>query len=513
MKTFLTRFGSEITATLSGFDRLVFRGHLIALIRPGGMYAFLKRVNVRLLDFKEYVSSISEQIKRLALSPEQNFGRPRTYLPSSSVDKEALVQKILREHPTESGLVCTLTAVEPCMSFQYQKSADRNERGLRLCPRKCLHIYKYFIDPVFGLIGTRLQTWFPFAIQIWLNGHEWLAVQLRSSNIDFRRNDNAITWVADPHAAQRLFDEQLTTDWTSALTTIRRTIHPLHDSIFVDSPLDYYWSGYQTEWATDLLFRDPAALAKIYPALYRHAMLHFHSTDVMRFLGRRITGKYTGDVTTRFKDRPEGVRIKHWVHGNSIKMYDKAGNVLRVETTIANPSDFRAFRPKQNDPNGPLSWNPLRKSVADLHRRAQVSQAANARYLDALSTVEDSTPLSVLFDPVSRPIVRNGRRIRALRIGDSHDLALLQAISDGRFTTSGFRNRDLRQMLFPAQSTCSAKRQAAKVTRLLRILRAHRLIRKVQRSNRYLLTSKGTHLTAALFATRNATTKQLLQAA
>ncbi|HYI08639.1 MAG TPA: hypothetical protein VEK57_06185 [Thermoanaerobaculia bacterium] len=515
MNEFLARFGSDITAVVSGFDRLVFRGHLIGLIRPSGMQAFLNRAGVRLLDFKAYVSKTSERIKEAALAPARRQNRPTRYLPSSRTDKEDLVQRMLREHPIAKGLVCAFTTVEPCISFEYHRAADPKERGLKLCERKCLHVYKYFLHPVFGLIGTRLQTWFPFNIQIWLNGREWLSVQLRRNRVAFKRNDNVFTWIEKPEAAQRLMQKQLQTDWTSALTSIRQTIHPLHESIFAAAPLDYYWSVYQSEWATDLLFKDPATLTKIYPALCQHAMLHFRSPDVMRFLGRKEHGNFTGDLVTRFKDRPEGVRVKHWVHGNSLKMYDKAGSVLRVETTIAKTTDFRAFRSAQNDPQGEPSWRPMRKGIADLNRRAEVSQAANDRYLSALSVVEDDTTLASIFDQVSRPTHQNGRRIRAIRIGDPDDIALLEAIARGEFATSGFRNRDLRRLLCGTAATSEQilKQQASRITRLLRLLRAHGLIRKVQRSHRYLLSPKGTLLTAALSAARHATAKQLLAAA
>lgn len=515
MNAFLARFGSEVTAVISGFDRLVFRGHLIPLIRPGGMEIFLRRAGIRLLDFKDFVSKTSEQVKTAALGPAQRLGRPIRYLQSSRTDKEELVRKILLENPITKGLVCAFTTLESCMSFEYHRSQEPSQRGLKLCPRKCLHIYQYLLDPELGLIGTRLETWFPFNIQIWLNGREWLAVQLDRKKIQYKRNDNAFTWLEDPLSAQRLMKKQLCTDWAKTLGSITGQIHPLHQSIFQGPPLEYYWSVYQSEWATDLLFKDPASLASIYPPLYRHATLHFHGADVMRFLGRKAHGNFTGELTSRFKDRPEGVRIKHWAHGNSIKMYDKAASVLRIETTIAKTADFRAFRPAQNDPDGQPSWKPMRKGIADLNRRAEVSQAANERYLQALAAVDDSTPLSVIFDQVSRPVIQNGQRTRAIRIGDTQELALLEAISRGEFATAGFRNRDLRQLLYPAprSSTQTTRKQAARLTRLLRILRAHGLIRKVQRTNRYLLTDKGILLTAALFAARRATTRQLLNAA
>lgn len=514
MKQFLERFRSQITGVVSGFDRLVFRGSLIPLIREGGMYTFLKRAGVRLLDFKSFVLKTSETLKEASLAEAHDRQRPIRYLESSKIDKEDFARQLLAEHPTDQGLIGALTTVEPCMSFEYHLSQDRNERGLKLRPKKCLHIYKYYLHPTFGFMNARIQTWFPFNIQICINGREWLARQLDSEGSTYRRHDNCFTWLSDVPLAQRLMDKQLETDWTLILTGIARSLNPVHDTIFNPWPQDYYWSAYQSEWATDILFKDPASLAAIYPALVKHAMIHFSSPDVMRFLGRKTHTKYEGEIITSFKDRVEGVRVKHWADGNSIKMYDKAGNVLRIETTVAKTTGFKVFRPLQDDPNGKLAWRPLRKGIADLHRRAQVSQRSNDNYLEALSKVDDSTLLSTIFDEVSRPVTSNGRRSRALRIGDAGDLALLKAITRGEFATSGFRNRDLQRLLHPVRkdlSPESKRKLSAKIGRQLRLLRAHGIIRKVQKSHRYTLTSKGHLLAAALFAARDATTKQLLR--
>jgi hypothetical protein len=243
-------------------------------------------------------------------------------------------------------------------------------------------------------------------------------------------------------------------------------------------------------------------------------MHHFKSPDVMRFLGRKVHGGFTGELVTSFKDRPEGVRVKHWVHGNSVKMYDKAGSVLRVETTIAQTKDFKVFRPRQDDPAGRLEWRPLRKGVADLHRRAQVSQQANNAYLEALSAVDDATPCAELFDAVSRPVTHGGRRVRALRLSDRDDIALLEAISHGEFAPAGFRNRDIRSLLHPAARNGSVREQrrlSAAISRRLRLLRAHGIVRRLPKTHRYRLTMRGQLLTAALFATRTATINQLLE--
>ena len=511
MERFLERYRPSIAAVLSGFDRLVFRGSLLPLIREHGMFAFLRRAGVRLLDFKKFVLATSERVKAASLAEAREHGRPIRPVFSSLTSKEDFARSLLAENPVDEGLICVLTSLEPCMSFEYHLSQDHKERGLKLRPRKCQHLYKYFIHPRFGFMSARLQTWFPFNIQICLNGREWLSRQLSRKGSGFKRADNCFTWLSDPKLAQRSMDNQLQTDWPYALRQVARSLNPLHREIFAPWPMDYYWSAYQTEWATDVLFVDPHALAAVYPALVRHAMLHFQSPDVMRFLGRKAHGNFTGELTTSFKDRPEGVRVKHWVHGNSIKMYDKAGSVLRVETTIGRTADFKVFRPPHHDPDGKLAWKPLRKGVADLHRRSQLSQRSNERYLEGLATVQKTTPCSKLFDLVARPVLDGSRRLRALRIGDPADIALLQAISRGEFATAGFRNRDIRQRLHPGTpSPDDARRLSARTGRKLRLLRAHHLVRKIQKTHRYVLTERGHLITAALFAARETPLERLL---
>ncbi|MGB2694573.1 MAG: hypothetical protein WBD55_05230, partial [Dehalococcoidia bacterium] len=468
---------------------------------------------MRLLDFKEFVRATSQRLEQASLAEAEKRQRPIRYLPASSTDKEALARRLLTEFPIKEGLIRVLRVIEPCMSFEYQRSQDRSERGLKLRPRKCIHLYHYYLHPRFGFMSVRLQTWFPFNVQLCLNGREWLACQLREAgSTDFKRHENCFTALGDPELAQRLADEQLDIDWPLTLSAITYRVNPLHEQIFKPWPQRYYWSAYQTEWASDVMFRDPRTLAALSPTFTRHAMTHFQSPDVMRFLARKAPGHFTGELVTSFKDRVPGVRVKHWCNGNSIKMYEKGALLLRVETTIGNPADFKVLRPLTDRPQSKLAWRPMRKGVADLHRRAEVSQRANDTYLGALSIVEDYTPVSQLFDHVSRHTTYHHRRVRALRIGHPDDIALLKAISRGEFATAGFRNRDLRRHLHPNHrpaNTAAARRLSAKVGRQIRLLRAHGLIRKISKSHRYRLTAKGHLLTAALSAARQANVKQL----
>jgi hypothetical protein len=303
------------------------------------------------------------------------------------------------------------------------------------------------------------------------------------------------------------------------------------------------------------MFRSRADLDAIYPQLVRYAVTTFDAVDVLRFLGKPVpaSGKVPyrcrHEVVTNLGERVEGIRLKHWLNGNSIKIYNK-GSVLRPETTLRQPGQFKVYRPAEGDPQGPQQWRPLRLGIADLPRRAEVCQAANERYLEALAAVHNTTPLRQLAEPLCRPTTAPAtnrvasagvadadpgppapaasagtptvsaararvRRVRALNPLGAADAALLTAVSGHEFLTSGLRNRDLRGLLYGATAEAPAeeRRRSAAVTRQLRLLRAHGLIDKVPRTHRYLVTEHGRHAITALLAARHASAEQLIKAA
>jgi hypothetical protein len=380
--------------------------------------------------------------------------------------------------------------------------------------RKCTHFYHYFQHADFGLLSVRVQTWFPFTVDVCLNGREWLARQMDRAGLTYEQRANCFVRVSDPVRAQALLDEQLRTDWVRALHPLLEQAHPLHAELGRPLAQNYYWTASQTEYATDLIFKDAARLAALYPQFVHHGIKTFGSRDVLRFLGHGTPGRFNGELSSNLKHRPEGLCLRHRAAGNSIKVYDKQGSVLRVETTIVHPQHFKVYRPAASGPKPRLTWQRLRKSVADLWRRAAVSRAANGRYLGALASVRDKTPLSQEAAGVCRAVRVEGHRHRALNPWSAQDGALLAAVSRGEYALLGFRNRDLRAQLHPGQSTPEQqRRQAGRVTRQLALLRAHGLIKKVSGTHRWLLTEQGRRLITALLAARQADVDQLTQLA
>jgi hypothetical protein len=494
---------------------LVFRGYLRELIFSAGLFGFLCSRRVRLTDFGKYAESLTERLKTASLAEAARLGRPVQHLWSSRTDKEETARQIATRDGITKGLVCVLTSVEPCRSFDVGHDPKTNRFGLRSRFRKCLFLYHYMIDPVFGWLNARIQTWLPFDIQICMNGREWLSRQMDDAKLWYLRRENCFPWIESVPRAQKLMDEQLRTYWPGELSRIARQLNPDHVRMLGTVRLPYYWGVHQSEWATDLMFNDAASLAEIYPRLTRHAISAFSSADVIRFLGGKVHGAFQGEIVSDFKDRPEGVRIKHRVGTNSVKMYDKQGSVLRIETTLNDAAGIKVFRPKEGDGRGKRAWRPMRKGIADLHRRAQVSQASNDRYLDAMAAADTTTPVGTVLKSLDRPVTFKGARVRGIRASSAEDVALIKAVNRGEFCLNGLRNADLRSILFgrPPKSKSERARRTAKVTRLIRLLRAHKLIRKVSKSRRYKLTTKGRQILTVVLAVQDVSIAKLNDAA
>jgi hypothetical protein len=521
-ESFLARFGEHCSGILSGFDRMRFMGSFRTLQDARGMAGYLYRAGVLLKRFGDYAEELTERVREHARALAAAAGLEVEYLTRSTERKQLLAQEAVRQRGGREGLVSVYSCVEPCRTFGVQRDARQRQLVLKARQGKCLHFYFYFLHPRYGLLHLRLQTWFPFTVTVCLNGRQWLAQQLKEAGVGFAQQGNCFTQLADVAAAQRLSDQQLETDWTQLLQGLLTQCHPLAAEIGAPIGQSYYWTLKESEYATDVLFNSPEELAALYPRFLHHALEHFGSQDVLRFLGSRSTartvhGNFEGELYSTLRGRPEGVCLKHYAAGNSIKLYDKEGQVLRVETTIHHPEVFKVYRPTATPgPDGEevLQWQRMRKAVADIHRRAEVSRAANTRYLEGMATVSSREPVGPLAATIFGRVEKDGRRYRALNPWHQPDADLLEAISAGQWTINGFRNRDLRTALYGTTTDAAeAKRQSARVTRLLGLLRAHGIIHKIGGTHRYQVSARGRQIITALQAARRASIEELAKIA
>jgi hypothetical protein len=497
MNAFVSRHQEKITGVLHCFDRVVFHGHL-PINYPQALRRFLATRNVPIQEFGRFVEQQSNRLRLAAEELAARVGRPCVYS-NKPGRKEEWAHRLAEKDGIREGLVGILRTTEGCQSFKVRQMPDGPK--IISAPRRGLHLYFYFIDPQLGWMHVRLQTWFPFLIQIAVNGHDILARQMDHAGIAYQRYENGFTWIGDMPRAQRFAERHPGWAWTTHLDRIAERVNPLLGELL--RPLRYRWVTDQCEMATDLLFEDAPSLGKLYKKLVTHATACFTAEDVLGFLGRRLHGLFSGEVLTETRERHWGVSIKHRIRKNWIKMYNKGGSILRVETVINHAADFRIRRmlyPRRGEPH--MGIGPMAKSVHYLGRYWEIQMRANRHYLNALACVEDPTEAYADIGQIASPQRHQQQRVRALNPLAEADRKLLTAVMRGEHHLQGFRNEFILRQLHGElpDDPRVRKRLGARVRRQLLMLRAHRLVRRIPGSRRYRVTQRGFRLiSAALF--------------
>jgi hypothetical protein len=496
----------RVCGSLAMFDRMIFKGHLSALYKQDGARCFLWSQGVALKHFTAYAKATTERIANNARRLATDAGRPvisfdHVKTRNRTQHKDELAKSIAEADGITEGTICLISAVESCWSFQVRKRHSSGRLELFRRERKCLHHYLYLIDPEFGFIHVRIQGWIPYECQIYINGREWLARQLDQRGIGYVRCDNSLLAVDDLEVAAELCERFAHKAWPRVLNAFARRLNPLLPALRAADYGGYYWVLDQAEIATDVMFTTRPKLLEVWPDLVRHAALNMSSEDVLGFLGRKLHPSLQAQVVTDTKRRPQGWRIRHRMAGNWVKVYDKV-SVLRVETTINNPREFRTARWVTNDAGRrERRWCPMRKGVSDLWRTFQVGIAANHRYLDALAAAPLKGEGVAALDALCRPRTRRGRRYARFSPLNPADLALFRAALAGEHALQGFRNTDITKRLYrrPAADRDETRRRCERTSRLIVKLRGHGLVAKIPRARRYRVTRYGQRvMTAAL---------------
>jgi hypothetical protein len=504
----------RIIGSLTTFDRLIFKGYLSRLFKPGALRAFLWSQGTPIGEYGVYVKRATEELVAHTHIPNMpcswsvaehiaaDAGRPFLYVHGPSTragqPKDDLARQIAERDGVTEGLVCVLRAVEPCTTFELRRHSGGEVHPVPASGR-CLHLYFYVIDPEFGFMHIRVQTWIPYTVQVYVNGREWLARQLDKAGIGYLRHDNALLRIDDLDAAWALCDRFAHRSWPKVLTAFARQVNPHLSTLTAAGFPGYYWVMDQAEVATDVMFTDRPALAAIMPDLVRHATLGLSSTDVLHFLGRKPHPSLAAEVLLDAKRRPEGWRVKYRLARNWVKVYDKA-SVLRVETTINNPREFRTLR-VVTDEHGRRQrrWCPMNKGVCNMWRYLQVGIGANRRFLDALAAAQPNREGVAALDTLCRSRTRNGRHLARFNPLLPADQALFRAVLAGGNTIVGFRNHDIVHHLYrrPATNRDEQRRRCTRVSRLINKLRGHGLCAKVRGARLYRVTPHGQRVLAA----------------
>jgi hypothetical protein len=484
MKTKLLseKYAEALHGLLSCYDRVIISGNLHPLCYAQGMTGYLYAHHIRIFDYAaQFAEPLRNAIRDNAETIAEEHGLEIEFICNSrSFRKEERIQKIIEARGDHPGLVHIFSAMERCPAYMPWHNKKTHKTYVKRRQSKCLHYYFYFVDEELGLCYMRVPTWCPFRLQFYFNGHNWLATQLRHQGIPFELYDNAFFDIADFERANELA-AQLDIE---ALHANLDRLAEMYCPVAGDLNLAYRWSIMQAEYATDLVFKEQSTLQAFCPHLLEALIQAVKPADIATFLGRKLHRNYQGEVGTRFKTRELGRCIKHRMGPASIKMYDKFGTVLRIETTVNEVSFFRQYR-KVHHRNGTTTtkWAPMMKTIYSLPALREVLHAANHRYLKFISDIETPEVGVHKLHQLAETKVENDRRYKGFNLFAEQDTSLFRLLLRGEFFISGFTNKSLRQFL--------PNKSSSQVSRLLKRLRVHGVIKKVGRRYKYYLTEFG----------------------
>jgi len=480
INTFIERHADKISGTLSCFDRAVITGTIPGICYSDGMTGYLNHLGIRIFDYTKWADPLRERIRHNAECMAREAGLKIHYIQKRGIRKEEVIARIIEKRGEYPGLAAIISTMEACPSFQPWHDKGTHKTFLRYKEGKCLHYYFYFIDENLGLCYLRVPTWAPFRVQFYFNGHNWLASRLRAEGVGFNALDNAFVFLDDFKKAQELSDGLKAEVFHPLLDRFARRYCP----VIEDFPCRFHWSPMQVEYATDIIFKRQSDLAPIYEECVRTATHSVKPENIATYLGRKLNGNYRDEMGNNFNTRIEGTCINHHMGKVAIKMYDTFHLVLRIETTTNDVSFFTHWREvNRRDGTSEMKFAVMNKHPYSLDPLREAMQASNRRYLDALAAIDDLTANHKDLDKISRPVWDAGRRWAGFNFFHDDDAQLFRTLLRGEFCIGGFRNADLRAFL-PGKTQ-------GQISRLLKRLRKHGLIKKAGRCYKYYLTTLG----------------------
>src|SRR5712692_962706 len=478
------KYGDRLDGVLHCYDRITLHGSLHPFCYAKGMTNYLYSHQIRIFDYAQFAEPLRDEIRANAEAVAAAAGLSIEFIRQRNFRKEDRLASIIKQRGPQPGLVHIFSAMEPCASYKPWHDKQTHQTFLRYSDSKCLHYYFYFIDEALGLCYLRVPTWCPFRLQFYTNGHAWLATQLTACGIAYELRDNAFVHIADYARANALAAQLDIAQLHARLDAIAQRYCPFLQRL----QLSVQWSLWQVEYATDLVFKRSADLQAFYPLLLETLIHTVKPDDIATFLGHKLHGNYQGEIGNRLNKRDLGTRIKHTMQPVSIKQYDKFGCILRIEVTVNDVSFFKQHRDVQHrDGSHELKDAPMKKTIYSLPALRELLLAANQRYLKFISAIETPAVGVQRLNQLSQTQTDNQHRYKGFNLFAEADAALCRLLLRGEFVISGLTNRSLRALL-PDQNT-------GQVSRLLKRLRVHGVLKKVGHCYKYYLTEFGRQVT------------------
>jgi len=444
-----------------------------------GMTKYMYEKGVKIFDYPKFAEPHKESIRANAERIAKEQGLEIEFIRKSGIRKESIISDKIAKRGDHPGIVHILSVMEACNTYRPWHDKTTGKTFLKPDTGKCLHYYFYFLDEQVGLGYVRVPTWCPFRLQVYINGHNLLASELKQAGIKYSMTDNAFDSLEDAVKAQEFSDKVSIEKLHRKLDEFAWQFCPVYKGL----NLRYHWSVVQAEYATDIVFKKQESLQTIYSELVATAIHTVKPENIATFLGHKLDHKYQGEVGNNYNVRIEGSRIKHTMGSASIKMYDKFSKILRIETTSNDISFFKHFREVvHRDGTTSHEIAPLKKNIYSLSFLTDNLKASNRRYLEFISAFDNKEVGRKRLEGVTSSKSENNRNYKGFNFFSTEDLLVLMTIVRGEFNINGFRNKNMQKLL---------GFNGGKISRLIKRLRVHGLIKKATDSYKYYLTKIG----------------------
>ena len=492
MKLLTERHKEEISGVIRCFDRIVLTGTLPVLSNADQMTAYLYYKGIRIFDYPKFAEPYRDRINENAKEIAAKAGITIEFIRKKGVRKESLMEAILKSRGEAPGLVHILSVMEGCTTYKPWHDKSTHKTYLKYSESKCLTYYFYFIDKKLGLGYVRVPTWLPFRLQVYFNGHSLLSSELKSRNISHRLIDNAFVEITNWEKAQQISDQMDISQLHKIMDVLAKRYCP----VFTDFGQVYHWSIMQCEYATDIVFNKQEELKPIYELLISTAIHTVKPDHIATFLGKKLHGNFAKEIGNNYDLRIEGSRIKHNMSNKvSIKMYDKLGHIIRIETTVNDVTFFKHYR-EVIQRNGETIYKEaaMKKNIYSLPDLMKILQESNQRYLEFISSIDDPTNGIKKLEKITEPVVESNRRYSGFNFFKKTDQVLLHTLLKGEFLLNGFQCKDIASTL---------KMSGSSLSRVIKKLRVHGIVKKIKNSYRYLITKLGLESIISAFKIKN----------
>lgn len=481
METFVKLFERFLVFVYHCFDRIVIQGYLPLLTRPEHIVYFFRDVHGQYPITPDVLARRTQQYRGWVEGYARNHKIP-ILKAEKGVSKEDCVRPHLQrmERRNQHGVCCIFTSMEMGSTFHSRlprfPTDDPDYRIIRRVPSRFLHYYFYIRDPVIGPLAMCVGTYLPFQTTYYLNGHNFMEIELRRQGVAFRKDDNAFLSTADPKALQAAADKLSASIIEKRLNYWTWLLGPKfsqHERKAVNLRRNY--SINQIEYCRNFIFKRHFPIHRMFEHSCEMGLFRLAADKVAYIFGVRVSKRLRGKLHSVLERLDHGHHVLRIYCRNLVgRMYEKFSTFLRVELCVNRMKDLG-----------------LNKGLENLGKLRQRVVAVTDRFADFEAESLNVHVDFPLFQRMALPVTIGKIRIAGIKIHDTRMMRLMEVLLHGGTQLNGWCSGDIHQTALTTFGLAATTYTLNQLRYDLRKMKAHGLLERIGRSYRYRLTEKG----------------------